>query len=136
MIINCLCIKTTLKYYFLFNFSIIDQSVPNVDKRSFVLKIFLKKITKTKPIENSTLAIVISNSDSVYKYKSSIKTPTIREYAYIMTQIISLVIKSFIKLVVFKKNKNQENQKITSQRLSIDCITIILIKCPRIGSNY
>lgn len=102
-----------------------------------VLKIFLKKIIKTNPIENSTLAIVIKRRDNVYKYKSSIYKPTISVYAYKIIQIISLVMNNFIKFVVFKKNKNHDNQNKTNQKFNIDCITITYKnKCPRIGSNY
>ena len=44
----------------------IDQSVPILSIMCVVLKIFLKKIIKTKPMENSTLAIVIITNDKVY----------------------------------------------------------------------
>ncbi len=56
---------------------------------------------------------------------SSIETPTIKLYIYKISQISSLVTKSLIKLVVFKKNKSHENQNNNSQKFKIDCITII-----------
>lgn len=90
-----------------------------------VLKIFLKKITKTNPIENSTLAMVIINKDKVYKYKSSTCIPMINVYIYMTTQIISLVTNNLIKLCVFKKNKIHENQNKINQKFKIDCIIII-----------
>ena len=90
-----------------------------------VLNIFLKKIIKTNPIENSTLAIVISIKDREYIWTSSTVIPTIREYIYRLSQIISLVTNNFIKLVVFKKNNTHENQNRTNQKFNIECITII-----------
>lgn len=69
--------------------------------------------------------MVISNKDSIYICISSEVTPTSKQYAYSTTQIISLVTKSFIKLVVFKKKRNHEHQKRNNQKFKIDCITII-----------
>jgi len=43
-----------------------------------------------------------------------------------INHINSLVIKSFIKLFVLKKNKNQDNQNNNNQVLIKECITIIL----------
>lgn len=54
------------KHYMLLYFEIIDQSVPMLSAISVVLKIFLKKIIKIKPIENSTLARVNISNDNVY----------------------------------------------------------------------
>ncbi len=62
-----------------------------------VLNIFLKKITSTKPIENSTLANDISSKDRVYTWKSSTWMPIIREYTYNNTHIISLVMSALIR---------------------------------------
>lgn len=47
-------------------FCITVQSEPILSITSVVLKTFLKKIIKIKPIENSTLARVIINKDKVY----------------------------------------------------------------------
>ena len=92
-----------------------------------VLKIFLKKIINTKPIENSTLAIVINISERAYIWTSSTVIPTINVYTYNVSQIISLVTNNLIKFVVFKKNKIHENQNKTNQKFRIDCITIIYL---------
>lgn len=90
-----------------------------------VLKTFLKKMIKTNPMENSTLAMVININDREYMCTSSTVIPTIREYTYKLSQIISLVTNNFIKFVVFKKNNIQENQNRTNQKFNIECITII-----------
>ena len=103
----------------------IVQSVFMLSIILVVLKTFLKKIMRTKPTENSTLAIVINNNDNVYRYMSSIVIPTIKVYTYNTSHIISLVTNNLIKLLVFKKNKIHENQKIINQKFKIDCITII-----------
>lgn len=103
----------------------IIQSVFILSMIFVVLKIFLKKIINTKPIENSTLAIVINIKDSAYMWTSSTVIPTISVYIYNINQIISLVTNNFIRLVVFKKNKIHENQNKINQKFKIDCITII-----------
>ena len=79
------------------------------------LLVFLYKILKIIPIENSKPAIPKIKNDRLNRFKSEYIIPYIIEIIYSTTQIISEVNNKFKKFFFLKKIKKKINQNIIDQ---------------------